>query len=926
MNWQSQKKKECLEILNSSQKGLSEEEAKKRLREYGYNQITEAESISKVKLLLDQIKNPIVYVILITAVITFIFQKYSDTIVIGIVIAFNTTIGFIQEYKAETSLKALKSMVNPKCDVLRRRGINKYSIEISIDSKMIVPGDILILESGDKVPADARVIKSINLEVNESMLTGESQSVNKISEVLNEETRVADRKNMVYAGTIITKGRGKAIVVETGMNTEIGKIAELIKNTEDKKAPIEVKVLKLVKILLFVAIFSSMFTFLIGFLQGIEIYEMFFFAVASAISAIPEGLPVVLTITLAIGVSRMAKRKAIIRKLQAVETLGSTTIICSDKTGTLTTNQMTVRQIYIDNEFIEVSEKVSLNLQGGFKINGEQIEENQFIPMNLLLYCATLCNNARLGFSDGNNNRKIGDPTELALLVLSAKMGVSKKDIEKEKPRIDEIPFNSTIKYMVSFHKHNSSSKKIDVYIKGAPEVVLELCSNIHENGKILTLTDDKRKKTMEEQQLRLMVSAKSALRNLAFAHQIIEKKNIEKFKKLIENGEKVFNFIGLVGMIDPPRSNVKESISMCKNAGIKVIMATGDRRFTAEAIGIEIGLHEVDVLVITGNQLNDMDNKELDEKIGDCNIFARVSPKDKFKIVSSLKRKNHIVCMTGDGVNDAPALNAADVGVSMGISGTDVAKESSEMVLANDDFSTIVNAIEEGRVIFQNIRKVIKYLVCTNIGEDAVIIISLILFPLLFNELFLIFTPVQILWVNLVTDGVLDITLAMEDKESDVMTRPPRPPDEPIFNKQIILNIIFISTLMMVGTIMVFLLGIYHYNNLIKAQTIAFTTMAMFQVFNSLNCRSRDKSVFKLGFFSNKYLIAAIIISIFLQILAVHLFLFNILLGTTGLSLFDWLLIILVSSSVFILEEIRKLVTRLRNEIFHTMYRSEEA
>ncbi|MFW5895140.1 MAG: cation-translocating P-type ATPase [archaeon] len=913
MKWYNKTTEECYHILNTDPKGLTSKGANARLTRYGHNQITEKKPISKIKILLAQIKNPIIYVIIITAIITFIFKKYTDTIVILIVIAFNTIIGFIQEYKAETSLKALKSMVSQQCTVMRQsqKKTDVDTTEVTIDAELLVPGDILRLESGDKIPADGRVIKSVNLEVDESMLTGESLSVKKTSEKLNGTLMVAERKNMVYAGTTITKGRGKAIIVETGMETEIGKIADLIQETENDMSPIQIKVMGLVRILLFIALFSSIFAFLIGLFQGIEIYEMFFFAIASAISAIPEGLPVVMTITLAVGVNRMAKRKAIIRRLQAVDTLGATTIICSDKTGTLTTNQMAARQIYMEDQFIKVTGGV-LDLEGVFRTDRGKIDFPKTKTLEFLLYNATLCNNARLEFDGDEKIKNIkGDPTEGALLVLAAKNGFYRGELEKKKPRVDEIPFNSSLKYMVTFHK--SHSNQIDVFIKGAPEIILEMCSKIYYDGKTINLTEDKIQEITQDQQLRLMVSAKSVLRNLAFAHQRINANNIERFKRSIEKGEKKFNFIGLVGMVDPPRSGVKESISLCERAGIKVIMATGDHKITAEAIAKEIGIHKEEDLIITGKELKSMNREALDEKIENTSVFARVSPKDKFEIVSSLKRKENVVCMTGDGVNDAPALNAADVGVSMGETGTDVAKEASEMVLSDDDFSSIVHAVEEGRVVFENIRKVIKYLICTNIGEDAVILVSLLLFPLIFNDLFLIFTPVQILWVNLVTDGVLDITLAMERRESDVMSYPPRSPDEPILNRNIFLNIIFISFLMMFGTLAIFLYGMGMGYNLIRAQTVAFTTMAMFQIFNSLNCRSSDKSVFELGFFSNKYLIGAIMVSILFQFAAVYLLAFNFLLGTTPIPILDWLIIILISSSVLVADEIRKLILKYR-------------
>lgn len=905
MKWHSLETEKIFETLDASPRGLSEEEAERRLKKYGPNEIQEEEPVSKLHILLEQVRNPIIYIILITAVITFIFGKYADTIVIGMVVIFNTVIGFLQEYKAETSLQSLKMMISPECDVIRDCQEEHTCIEMRIKAKELVPGDIVLLEGGDKVPADVRIFEATNLEIDESMLTGESVSVNKTPKTLDEGLIVADRRNIGYAGTIVTSGRGKAIVIETGMSTEMGQIAELIKGSGREKTPLQIKLAGLIKIFALVALFSSGFTFVMGLLLQIDLFEMFFFAVASAVSAIPEGLPVVMTITLAVGVNRMAKRKAIIRKLNAVDTLGAATVICTDKTGTLTTNQMTVRTIFVDDKIIEVT-GAGFTPEGEFLIDQDEIEMNDIPAIEPLLKTATLCNNARLRkhrLDSGQDRWEVyGDPTEGALLVLSAKKGLHKEELDENYHRIDEIPFNSKQKFMATFHQN--SSEEIHVYLKGAPEVVLNLCSHIYIDGNLNELTKEKIdliKDTTDEM-------ATNALRNLAFASQTIERDQIERFKDALEQGEKKMDFRGLVGMIDPPRPQVTEAINLCKRAGIKVIMATGDHKITAEAIGAEIGIHQKDSLTITGEELKKMSDEELDEKIDITDIFARVSPEDKFKIVSSLKRKNHVVCMTGDGVNDAPALKAADVGIAMGISGTDVAKEASEMVLMDDDFASIVSAVEEGRVIFQNVRKVTKYLVCTNIGEIAVILISLLLFPLLFGEVFLIFTPVQILWVNLVTDGILDVSLAMEGKESDVMAQKPRHPDEPIFNKEIFLNILFVGTVMMVGTLCMFIFGMNQYDNRIKAQTIAFTTMAMFQVFNSLNCRSRTKSVFELGFFTNKYLIGTIITSICLQITAVSLILFNNLLGTTPISILDWILIALVASTVFIGDETRKL------------------
>ena len=908
MKWHSININEIFEELGTSPRGLTEEEAKKRVSKYGHNQIEEEEPINKLAILLEQIKNPIVYIIIITALITLIFQKYTDTIVIGIVILFNTTIGFIQEYKAESSLQALKLMVSPECDVIRDCPKDGMCVEMRIKATEVVPGDILILDGGDKVPADARIFESMNLEIDESMLTGESVSVRKDTKKHNEEALIADRTNMVYAGTVVTYGRAKAVVVETGMSTEIGKIAEMIKSTGKEKTPLQLKLVSLVKILGFLALFSSLITFLIGFIQGIELFDMFFFAVASAVSAIPEGLPVVMTITLAIGVNRMAKKKAVIRKLNAVDTLGAATVICTDKTGTLTTNQMTARKIFVDNQLIDVT-GIAFNLDGQFEIDGKELENNKVQTLDSLLHNAVLCNDARLRShkleEDERKWEVYGDPTEGALLILAAKKGIHKEELSENYTRVDEIPFSSKSKYMVTFHEN--SSEKVRVYIKGAPEVVLDLCSNKVVQDQITKLTPE----DIEDVNVINQDMAANALRTLAFASQTIESHQIDNFKEEIENGGKLMNFLGLIGMIDPPRPEVPKALKLCKQAGIKVIMATGDHKITAEAIGREIGLFQEGSDVLTGKDLENLSDDELDEKIDHIVIFARVSPEDKYRIVSSLKRKNHVVCMTGDGVNDAPALKLADVGVAMGITGTDVAKEASEMVLMDDDFSTIVNAVEEGRVIFQNIRKVVKYLVCTNIGEDITIMISLLLLPLLFGELFLIFTPVQILWVNLVTDGILDVTLAMEGKESDVMAYPPRDPEEPIFNREIFLNIIFVGTIMMIGTFCIFVHGLVEYD-LIKARSLAFTTMAMYQVFNSLNCRSRTKSVFELGFFSNKYLFVAISASVILQISAIYMPLFNIILGTTPFSIDKWLLIVSVASTVFIGDELRKLIRKI--------------
>jgi len=604
---------------------------------------------------------------------------------------------------------------------------------------------------------------------------------------------------------------------------------------------------------------------------------------------------------LAVGVNRMAKRNAIIRKLQAVDTLGSATVIVTDKTGTLTTNQLTVQKIFVNGKMVKVT-GVGFAPEGLFEINGVPIDPKKDDTLSLLLEIAALCNDARLRQhkTDGYRWEIYGDPTEGALVVVSEKASFKKEDLEAQLPRVDEIPFDAKERYMVTFHK--SPEENLRVYVKGAPETVLEMCSDILVNGKIKKLSPKER-----EELLKVSTEmASEALRVLAMAYKIIEPDNLEAFKENIRQKRAKLVFVGITGMIDPPRPEAKQSVQLCKRAGIKVVMATGDHKLTAEAIAREIGILEPGSKILTGAELDNMNDDDLDAVIEQTSVFARVSPSHKYRIVESLRRRGHIVAMTGDGVNDAPALKAAEIGVAMGITGTDVTKETADMVLTDDNFASIVSAVEEGRVVFENIRKVVKYLIATNTGEIITILTALIFFP----HLPLIFTPVQILWVNLVTDGLLVTPLAMEPKEEDVMDQPPRKPNEKIINRDIMLNTIYVGIFMMIGTLYVFMKE-WNGGGLIRAQTLGFTTMAMFQVFNALNCRSRTKSVFKIGFFTNKYLFGAIAASVTLQVLATLLPPLKVALGTTSISAWDWLTIILISSSVFFADELRKLVRK---------------
>jgi P-type Ca2+ transporter type 2C len=895
-SWHSQETEDVFKRLDSGQNGLGSVQAADILNEYGPNELEEEKKASKLFLLFQKIKNPIIIILLVAALISLVIEHYYDALVIFIVIIIDMIIGFVQEFKAEAAMQALKSMTAPEAEVIRD------GVELRIKAREIVAGDIILIDAGSKVPADGRVFESANLEIDESMLTGESATVRKTTQSLKVELPVEDRKNMVFSGTLVTHGRGKAIVVATGMKTQIGKIASLLKETEKAQTPIQRRTLDLSKKLSLIAIVTSAITFVLALLAGFGFLESFLFVLAAAVSAIPQGLPIVVTITLAIGVRRMAKRNAIIRKLQAVDTLGSATVICTDKTGTLTTNQMTVRKILSDNRIMDVT-GAGFNPEGEIQLNGQPVDVTNDKSLKLLLQTATLCSDARLRLREINGEARweiYGDPTEGALVVAAAKVLLHKEALEEEHLRIDEIPFDAKERYMVTFHK--TKNGKVDVYVKGAPETILDMCSEIVENGNKQKLSEQKK---MEILQINTQM-ASDALRVLAMAHQTIDVDQVEDYKESIQQKSAKLIFVGLMGMIDPPRQEAKEAVFLCKRAGIRVVMATGDQKLTAQAIAKELAILDQDMKVLTGAELDGMNDEEIDSIIESTSVFSRVSPTHKHRIVESLRRKGHIVAMTGDGVNDAPALKAAEIGVAMGITGTDVTKETADMILTDDNFATIVNAVEEGRVVFENIRKVVKYLISTNAGEILTILGALIFLP----GVPLIFTPVQILWVNLVTDGVLDKVIAMEPKEKGVMNDPPRNPNENIINRNIMLNTVFVGVFMAIGTLWIFTAANpLDPNEFLRARTLAFATIAMFQVFNALNCRSRTDSVFKIGFFTNKYLVIAVFISTGLTILATTLPPLQLALGTVSLSIWDWLIIFLVSSSVFIADESRKLV-----------------
>jgi len=868
--YHSKKAEDIFRELDTGKTGLSDAEAEKRQQQYGLNEIKQFKKISPIKIFLEQFHSFVIYILIAALAISVFLGETVDAIVIGVILVLNAIFGFIQEYKAEKSIEALKKLASLKATVIRD------GKEKEIDAKLLVPGDLIKLETGDKIPADSRLIEIVELQTQEAALTGESLPVKKELRILPEKTQLADRLNMIFSGTIVTSGKGQAIVTGTGMKSEIGKIAKLIEEAEEGLTPLQIKMNMLGRRLGVIIIIISVIVFLGGILKGGSVLEFFIVAVSLAVAAIPEGLPAIVTIGLAIGVRKMVKRNALVRKLPSVETLGSTTVICTDKTGTLTKNEMTVKKIYTNNKIIDVT-------GSGYDHKGEFLHKNKKInskEISLLLNIGVLNNDA--AFDDKN---VIGDPTEAALIVSAAKAGIDKDILQKKYPRKDEILFTSERKIMTTMHNINGENL---AYVKGAPEVVLSLCKLIYENGKVKKLTQKRKNEVLEINKK----FANNALRVLGFAYKIVlDKKRAEK--NLI--------FVGLQGMMDPPRPEVKEAIKKCKKAGIKVVVITGDNEVTAKAVAHAVGIEGES---LTGKDLENLKEKELEKKVEEIVIYARVNPEHKIKIVAALKNKGHVVAMTGDGVNDAPALKKADIGISMGVTGTDVAKEASDMILTDDNFASIVNAVEEGRGIYDNIKKFVSYLLSSNTGEVLTIFVAIMIglpLPLI---------AIMILWNNLVTDGLPALALSVDPADPNIMERKPRDKHERIISNPIIVRLLIVGFTIMISTLTIF----YFYSvekYLAYAQTVALCTLMISQMFNVLNCRSEFNSLFKIGIFTNMKLWGAILISVIMQIIAVQTPFFNTFLKTVPLTLMDWFYIVLISSSVFVIVEIYKFVVR---------------
>ncbi len=860
-----------IDDMNSSFDGLTEDEAQKRLEEFGRNELKEGKKRTLFMMFLDQFKNLMIIILIAAAIISFIVTKgedIADTIIILAVVLINAIMGVFQESKAEKALDALKSMSSPFVRVKREGNANE------IRTEELVPGDIVLIEAGDIVPADMRLIENASLKIEEAALTGESVPVEKDLEPIEKhDIVIGDRKNMAYSGSNVSYGRGAGVVVATGMNTEVGKIAGHLANTESKETPLQRKLAQMSKILSISVVLVSVVIFVVGLLQQREPLEMFLTAVSLAVAAIPEGLPAVVTIVLALGVQRMARNNAIIRKLSAVETLGSTQIICSDKTGTLTQNKMTVKEVFLNN-----------SIQNAEEINTEQENFEDFIK------AIVLCNDSKLTKKDGQPSL-IGDPTETALIDFANLKKLEKSNIDKENPREAEIPFDSDRKLMSTINKTGSG---FIFNTKGAPDVLLERCTNIAAGNETVQMTDEHRKSIAEANK----AMADKALRVLAVAYKKIDSIPTELTS---ENNEKDLTFLGLVGMIDPPRPEAKEAVQICRQAGIRPVMITGDHRDTAAAIAKELGIVNKDSEVITGSELNKLSDQEFD--VEKYSVYARVSPEHKVRIVKAWKRKDKIVAMTGDGVNDAPALKESDIGVGMGITGTEVSKSVSDMVLTDDNFATIVKAVEEGRKIYSNIQKTIQFLLACNLGEVLTLFVGTMLG-------WTVLSPIHILWVNLITDTLPALALGMERAEPGIMNKKPRPAKSSFYSGGVGVSIIYQGIIEGLITLAAFYLGSFIGTDAsVEAGiTMAFATLGLIQVFHAFNARSTDESIFKIGVFTNPYVTGAFFISVILQMSVIAIPFFNPIFNVVQLSFMQWIYIVALSFMIIPIVEIVKL------------------
>lgn len=861
--------------------GLSGKEATERSQKYGSNRLEGGKEKSILAMALDQLKDFLVLILIVAAVISILLGEDLEGIVILAIVVLNTFLGVYQENKASNALKALKEMASPHAKALRDGQV------VEIASHEVVPGDVVILEAGDYIPADLRLVESINLKIDEAALTGESVPVEKDAKaVLPEDASLGDRINSAYMGTVITYGRGKGVITDTGMKTQMGNIAGMLNSSSDEATPLQKKLDSLGKLLGIVCLSICGIIFVLGLLRGMELFDIFMTSVSLAVAAIPEGLTVVVTVVLAMGMQRMVKCNAIIKRLSAVETLGSTTVICSDKTGTLTQNKMTIQRIYDGKELYDVSGT-------GYSPAGDILDASgnkRADAVQKILECVLLCNDA---IYDPEKESIVGDPTEGAMVVLSHKAGMVKDQWEKKYPRLQEIPFDSDRKLMSTFH--NIDGKTV-MYTKGAPDELLRRCIAIDLNGTVEELSEEKRQEILAANQ----GFAEDALRVIGAAY-----KQVEQVDTSFE-AENDLIFVGLVGMIDPPREEAKDAINVCKKAGIQVKMITGDHKITATAIGRQLGIVEEGAVAVEGREISEMDDEQLRESVKTVNVFARVSPEHKVRLVDAVRANGDIAAMTGDGVNDAPSLKHADIGVAMGITGTDVSKEAADMILTDDNFASIVRAVAEGRTIYSNIRKVVGFLLSCNIGEILVIFIAMLAgmpVPLV---------AIQLLSINLITDAFPAFALGMEKEEPGVMDRHPRDPSEPIVDKKMAIAVGIQSIALAIGTLGAFSYGYFAHQDLDVARTACFLTLVLGELLRAYSSRSEKVSIFKMRIFENSYLNKCVIASLAFLLASIYIPVLNPIFGTVMLT-FDEIIVSLVLALVPMLggELAKKIINR---------------
>jgi len=892
--WHAKKIDDVLREFETTKEGLTDDEVSKRLVKYGLNEIIERKK-SIIKMILSQFNNFLIYILLVATAIAFMLGEIVDAISITAIIIIMAFLGFFQQYKAEKAVEALKEMLSPTAVVRRKGKILK------IEANKLVPGDIILLGEGDRIPADARLIYTENLEVDESPLTGESTPVEKEADIeLGKETPIAERKNMVFMGTYVITGKGEAVVTATGMNTEVGKIATKLGEVKEEKTLMERELDRFGRQIGVIILVIAVVLFVVEIiLRKANPIDSLLTSIALAVAAVPEGLPAIATVILALGARRMAKRNAIVRKLSAVETLGACDVICTDKTGTITSGEMCVRRINVDGRDIEVTGH-GFEPDGEFIFNGKKINPISFNEnLKWILEISIAYSDTTLKF-EKNSWRVVGSPTEAALMVMSYKAGLSHNDVLKKYPRVKLIPFDRFRKRKSTIHRVKG---KLVIFTVGAPDFLINECtSRILVNGKIVTFSNEMKNKVLSE----IERYASRGLRTIGFAYRYVEEGEIDK---KVEEIERDLIFLGFVGIIDPPRKGVKKAIDIAKKAGIKVIMVTGDHKITAAAIAKEIGLDVDNGLVIEGRELDNMSDEELYDIIDRIVVFARVTPEHKARIVTLLKKKRYIVAMTGDGVNDALALKIADIGIAMGIRGTDVAKEAADLVLADDNFATIVEAVKEGRIIYDNVKKPIDYLLTCNFGEVFGVSGADLLFlpPIL--------KPAQILWINLMTDALPALALGVEPAEPDIMERPPRSKDEHLITTRNVVNYVLIGSV-----IASLVLGFFFYylsrgSTLLYARSQAFNLFVILELIRAFSSRSMKNTVFELGFFKNKALFISILGSLILQLLLLYSPLGSYF-YTTIPAIEDLLLIFIIAPIPFMISELRKIFLRNNKNI----------